>query len=154
MLTDLSNNTELPLGLRCNNPGNIRPGYDWEGMKGVHDAGKNGQFIIFADVEYGIRALALDIYNKWVKGRRTIRKIIERYAPPSENKTEEYIMAVSKDVDMEPEQYITMNLHNLQSLVKAIIRHENGNEAAKNITPSIIATGCSLLPARILEVLK
>src|SRR5260364_120872 len=58
----------------------------------VHGAlGSDGRFAQFRSAEQGLKALAdlLQVYAK--KGRDTIRRIIKRYAPSSENKTEAYI---------------------------------------------------------------
>src|SRR5688572_11083785 len=78
-------------GIRNNNPGNIRPGDNWIGMTGTAN-----NFVVFKNMDYGFRALAIDVTNKIKKGYNTIRKIIERYAPPMENNTEAYIAQVEK----------------------------------------------------------
>jgi len=80
-------------GVRNNNPGNIRKGSStWEGEIGVDDKG----FIVFSSMNYGVRACMKLIRNYIMGGTNTIRKIINRYAPPTDNNpTESYIAYVS-----------------------------------------------------------
>src|SRR3569832_207317 len=80
-------------GLRNNNPGNIRKtATDWRGEV----VGSDSAFETFATPEAGIRALAVLLRNYQRKyGLRTVRAIITRYAPPSENNTESYVSAVA-----------------------------------------------------------
>src|SRR3569833_3001877 len=81
-------------GLRNNNPGNIRKtATDWRGEV----VGSDSAFETFATPEAGIRALAVLLRNYQRKyGLRTVRAIITRYAPPSENNTESYVSAVAR----------------------------------------------------------
>lgn len=114
----------LPRGLRNNNPGNIRKsGDDWQGLSPRHD---DGEFFIFKNPFWGLRALARILINY---GRRhditTLRGIIERYAPSNENDTEAYIAAVSKRTGIGPEQTFVID-DALGFLVPAIVRHEIG----------------------------
>jgi hypothetical protein len=78
-------------GLRNNNPGNIdRNTIKWQGM--ADDQSSDPRFVVFKAPVFGIRALAktlLAYQNQ--HGCKTIRQIINRWAPPSENKTEAYV---------------------------------------------------------------
>lgn len=84
-----------PLGVRNRNPLNIR--YNkcdiWQGL-----IGQEGGFCKFSSFVCGYRAAfrLLKVYNDKY-GIWTIRGIINRWAPPSENFTREYIMRVCKD---------------------------------------------------------
>lgn len=84
-----------PRGIRNNNPGNIRWGADWQGLK------KDGKlqdpsFCVFKSPVWGIRALAKLLKNyQRLYGLNTPRKIINRYAPPNENQTQAYIQSVA-----------------------------------------------------------
>ena len=71
-----------------NNIFNIRKGPKaWKGETGA----KNG-FVEFETREYGIRAWIVLMHNYRVKHRcATIRAIVTRFAPPSENQTQAYI---------------------------------------------------------------
>src|SRR3569623_1819955 len=80
-------------GRRNNIPGIIRKtATDWRGEV----VGSDSAFETFATPEAGIRALAVLLRNYQRKyGLRTVRAIITRYAPPSENNTESYVSAVA-----------------------------------------------------------
>jgi hypothetical protein len=71
-----------------NNIFNIRAGRaQWLGMTGTCKG-----FVEFETREHGIRAWIVLMHNYRVKHKcATVRAIITRYAPPSENKTEAYI---------------------------------------------------------------
>ena len=80
-----------PLGLRNNNPLNIRfsPKSNWVGQ-----TGSNKGFCVFDTLEHGFRA-ALKLLNNYIRqGYDTIPKIIARWAPESENNTKAYIDTV------------------------------------------------------------
>ena len=74
-----------PRGIRNNNPGNIRWGSDWKGLK-KDGKQQDPSFCIFETPEYGIRALAKLLRNyQRLYGLNTPYRIISRYAPPTEN---------------------------------------------------------------------
>ena len=77
---------------RRNNPMNLRYNVrnNWYGQKGQ----TNG-FCCFEDVRHGFRAAFITLKNYGQGGHNTIRKIITRWAPPSENPTQTYIRFVS-----------------------------------------------------------
>lgn len=83
---------ELPRGFRNANPANIRRGQRWQGMLPVQN---DKDFVSFEYVTFGIRALLriLRTYNLKYK-LSSIRDVITRFAPPSENDTELYISSV------------------------------------------------------------
>jgi len=112
-------------GLRNNNPGNIRKtATDWRGEV----VGSDSAFETFATPEAGIRALAVLLRNYQRKyGLRTVRAIITRYAPPSENNTESYVSAVARRLNVGADQPINLeDSATLSALVQAVIKHENG----------------------------
>lgn len=80
------------LGVRYNNPCNIRYSKlnTWKGQ-----LGQSKGFCKFSSMDYGVRAvLAILRSYRFHYGLDTIRKIITRFAPPSENDTESYISFV------------------------------------------------------------
>lgn len=79
---------QLPRGLRNNNPLNIRKGDNWQGLAPVQS---DHDFCIFTSMEWGLRAAFVILFNYLKKKVDTPDKIIKRWAPPSENKTESYI---------------------------------------------------------------
>jgi hypothetical protein len=111
------------------NPGNLReyPGDPtaWKGERATDD---DPEFEEFETPEDGIRALGkvlLAYQRKY--GIRTIRGIINRYAPSTENDTESYINAVSLRVGVDSRDLIDLSDRRvLRDLVEAIIHHENG----------------------------
>ncbi|WP_269935810.1 hypothetical protein [Serratia liquefaciens] len=124
------------LGLRNNNPGNLRAA--------PNTTGKNGGFSTFASPQDGLAALSRQLQLYGDRGNNTLNGIIHTYAPRSENKTQSYIDAVSKQTGFNPSDRI--NLHSpevLEKLIPAIIKHENGvqpytrDEISKGINDSV-----------------
>ncbi len=111
-------------GERNNNPGNIDKGPAWQGLAPTQP---DSRFATFINAEYGIRALGKLLQTYESQGFNTIRKIISKYAPGSENDTDSYIAAVSKKTGIGPDVVISArNESVLLPLVDAIILHENG----------------------------
>lgn len=117
-------NMATPRGIRNNNPGNIRgAGYQWQGETGRDDKG----FVIFSSPLYGLRAMARTLKTYREKHFLvTIRQVIERWAPDSENNTSAYVDSVAArsgigaDTYIEPDDY--------PALIAAMIYHENGQQ--------------------------
>ena len=108
-------------GFRNNNPGNIRHGEKWYGLA---EKQTDPDFCQFESVEYGIRAMfkILQTYHE-KHGLKTIREIITRLAPPSENDTEAYIKGVEEQVGLVG--FSVSNFVRSIPVVGAIINHEN-----------------------------
>jgi hypothetical protein len=151
---DARKNHSLPRGIRNNNPGNLRHGEKWQGMT---DEQTDSAFIQFASPQFGIRALAkvlLTYYRgKPAKGGRpavpginTVRQIIARWAPPTENDTGAYVASVARALRVDPDQPIVLTDRAvMQPLVLAIISHENGyhNYDAETINLGLSMAGVS-----------
>jgi len=77
--------------LRNNNPGCIKAFGDvWKGEVPRSQNG-DGTFAQFYELEKGMRAQMKLLYNYYTKeGKRTIRQIINRWAPNTENPTHSY----------------------------------------------------------------
>jgi hypothetical protein len=125
---------ESPRGIRNFNPGNIRhaKGTRWQGMA-VAQSDKN--FVQFNAPRWGIRAIARVLITYQDKrlaadGSRidSVREIIERWAPASENNTEAYTLTVARVLGVAPdhEGLDVYSYDTMRALVLAIIRHENG----------------------------
>lgn len=110
-------------GLRNNNPGNIRHSADrWQGMR---EQQTDPSFVQFVSPEYGIRAMMILLGNyRRLYGRNTIRKIVTRWAPATENDVEAYITHVARSTGIDPDQQLTEA--DMPQLIAAIIKHENG----------------------------
>lgn len=110
----------LPLGLRNNNPGNLRAG--------LGQTGTNKGFATFDTPEQGLAAMArqLLLYQNR-DGLKNISQIIKKYAPASENNTQAYIDAVTKATGFNSQEYIDLNKSgNLAAIMEAMVKHENG----------------------------
>lgn len=115
--------TQLTRGYRNKNPGNIRYSQynKWQGQTGQDDKG----FVIFETDFYGLRALARLLLNYEKNGAYTVRQIITKYAPATENDTNAYVMSVSNALDVAPDAAL-MVATRLPDLMAAIVKHENG----------------------------
>ena len=91
-------------GLRNNNPLNIRRSGDkWQGLRAQQE---DKEFFQFSEMKWGWRAafrlLCHTYYGKYKL--RTIRAIINRWAPPKENNTSNYIKHVAERTGISPDQ--------------------------------------------------
>ena len=116
-------------GIRNNNPGNIRWGDDWQGLVPKSER-TDKSFCQFTAPEYGIRAMIIILRNYENKhGLNTVRKIINRWAPPVENDTEAYVNSVAKQVGVDADKVIDVTDSRVMiPLLEAIITHENGSQ--------------------------
>ncbi|AYA40374.1 structural protein [Xenorhabdus nematophila] len=114
-------------GIRNHNPGNIRHGDKWQGLR---DTQTDKSFCQFVTPEYGIRAMLKILRNYERKyGDNTIRQFISRWAPPNENDTQGYIAYVCKSVGIASSTAVNVeNITTMSLLVKAIIKMENGQQ--------------------------
>lgn len=124
----MSDPSALPRGVRNHNPGNLRRSRDpWQGLAKEQT---DREFFRFEGSKWGIRALARTLITYQDKhGLGTVRGIINRWAPPSENDTGAYVRVVAAAIGVKPEA--TVNMHDyatLKAVVLAIIRHENGQQ--------------------------
>ena len=115
----------LPLGLRQNNPGNIRPGAGFIG-----EIGQSGGYAEFGSEDEGLRALArlLGTYSDEY-GINTLRGLTSRYAPRSDNEEsfDNYISYLSDRLGMDPDQ--EFDLKKMRGdLIPAIVGFEQGRE--------------------------
>lgn len=138
MAKSFLNMAGYPLGLRNNNPGNLRPGDNWQGM-----IGENAGFVVFENIAWGIRALAIDLRTKIRNGYNTVEKIITRYAPPTENNTFAYIKSVSQDTGFTTET-LTADYQTLHKLIRAIMNVELGVNYSALVTNADIDEGLSM----------
>ena len=116
----------LPRGIRNHNPGNIRrTNTIWRGM--VPDQSGDAEFVVFLEPLWGLRALGrvlrtyYDLYHC-----RSVATILRRYAPPTENKTDAYIAAVAKTLNVASDAELPRTSETWVRLMQAIVRHENG----------------------------
>lgn len=112
-------------GIRNNNPGNL----NYVGQAGAHkEPGPHGRFAVFATPEAGLMALRGQLlrYNQR-DGLDTVKEIISKWAPPTENDTASYIEGVSHALGVTPDQKLGPFTPQLVAgLMRAIILMENG----------------------------
>ena len=120
---------KMSRGLRNNNPGNIRRGnFRYKGEKAKSS---DAEFRQFESMEWGSRAMFMLLHTYELKhGCRTIRQMINRYAPPSENFTEGYIRRVVNATHILPDEAVsTLNGAAMTAIVSAMSEVENGVKA-------------------------
>ena len=110
------------------NPGNIRQSsvaYTGEIMPS-----KDPSFKQFRTMALGYRAMFVLLHTYSVKYHlKTLREMIERYAPPTENNTTEYVNFVSTRTKIADIQSVdTLNQRQMVSIVTAMARIENGSD--------------------------
>jgi len=121
-------------GIRNNNPLNIRRSADrWEGVR-LEQTDRS--FVQFQSMAYGYRAAwkVLESYWKYFKARRepfTVERIVERWAPPSENDTRAYLHTVLRltglgGKELMPRPFMGIALDKLARLLMAMTVVECG----------------------------
>ena len=121
--------TKMSRGLRNNNPGNIRLGnFRYTGERAESS---DSAFRQFESMEWGYRAMFMLLHTYAVKHNcRTLSQMINRYAPPSENHTENYLRRVAYDTHLSPDEQIdTLNAAVMTAVVAAMSEVENGTKA-------------------------
>lgn len=114
-----------PRGIRNHNPGNLRRnGVAWQGLAREQT---DREFYQFQSPFWGLRAMARVLVTYRARGEDTVREIVSRYAPPSENNTGAYVAAVSNSAGVGADQRIPSPAHWL-AVMTAMIRHENGQQ--------------------------
>ncbi|AZV37899.1 structural protein [Komagataeibacter xylinus] len=115
----------IPRGIRNNNPGNLnyahQPGAHLE--TGVPEP----RFAAFPTLADGIRALRDQLVRYGERGLDTIAKIIETYAPASENATGAYIASLCRQMGVQSDTML--DLHDpatMTRLIYGIAAIENG----------------------------
>lgn len=111
-------------GFRNCNPLNIRNSnsYKWEGQIGRDSE----NFCVFKSMVYGVRA-AFGLLRSYNHNHKidTLRGIITRWAPPSENNTESYIQHVADAVGISPDERIHYRSPQMRLVVKEMARIES-----------------------------
>lgn len=116
-------------GLRNNNPGNIRKNnirYEGEVFPS-----QDAHFKQFVDMTHGYRAMFVILYTYQKKyGLMNLEQFVMRYAPPSENNSNQYVKNVSKWSGHSSRAHLnTRTKSDMMPLVAAMSKMENGVEA-------------------------
>ncbi len=119
-------------GLDNNNPGNIRRSQ--VRYKGERVPSSDPEFRQFESVEWGYRAIFMLLYTYHVRhGCRTLRQMIDRYAPPTENPTSAYLRFVAQQSGLDPDYVLDVtNAATMIEVVAAISHFENGVPADRD----------------------
>ena len=105
-----------------NNPGNIEnSSIKWNGQRQGVGYGPNDRFASFETPEAGIRAMTRDITTKLKRHNGDLEKMIEEYAPSSENDVKKYLQVVQQTAGKK-DKYTEKDIENI---VKGFIRMEN-----------------------------
>lgn len=122
----------LPRGLRNCNPGNIRRSK--VRYRGEVAYGGDPEFRVFESMALGYRAMFVLLHTYRLKHRcHTLREMIARYAPPSENNTEAYIARVARQSGVNPDAAVdTLDRATMVAIVCAMSAVENGVAAKVN----------------------
>lgn len=116
-------------GLRNCNPGNIRQSRS--NFKGEVRPSRDSAFKQFESMAYGYRAMfvLLNSYHKCY-GLTTIREMISRWAPPTENFTEGYIRFVAERTGISADAQVdSRSERDMVPIVAAMSEIENGAKA-------------------------
>lgn len=121
------NDTNLPRGLRNNNPLNIEAGQFTQGQPGF--VGSDGRFAKFASADDGVNAAGklLDVYNNKY-GINTVNGVVGRWAPAGDgNNVSAYASTVAKNMGVDPNQPLNMADPQVkQALIQSMGQYENG----------------------------
>lgn len=129
-----------PRNQRNNNPGNIKDGPFAQSLPGY--AGSDNVFAIFETPEAGRNAQQQLLASYGQRGFNTVKSIIERWAPPSDNNpTQAYIDFVARKLGVSPREALDMqNPQVVAALADAITQFEGGPQSASG-GARIVASG-------------
>ena len=131
-----------PRGLRNNNPLNLEKGNNWQGERACQT---DRRFEEFISLEYGLRAgfIIIRNYMKLRPPMDTVRKIITRWAPPSENDTAHYIQVVCTRGYLEPDAKLRFSdKQKICRLIWAMCYVECGQEISFGRVENAYALAC------------
>lgn len=117
----------LSRGYRNNNMGNLRISKTKNYLGRVPlSENSDGAFEQFKEFRYGTLAM-IELLERYINGgTNTLRKIIYKYAPPSENDSSGYLNNVSRWAGIGLDTPLTTDKNTLKGLVLAMGRVENG----------------------------
>lgn len=124
--------TKQTRGLRNNNPLNIRKAQSWVGEVEESD---DPDFEQFYEMKFGLRA-AFIILRTYIKVRScsNIELIINRWAPPVENNTKDYIDFVCRFTGLDRYQKIQFeDKENMIKIVQAMAIVESGKYLSHHV---------------------
>lgn len=129
------------IGYRINNPLNIRysTANNWKGQQGEQSG-----FCVFDTPENGLRAAMVNLKSYRKKGVVTIGDIISRWAPPTENNTQNYIDFVCKKLGVSASYEVEQTESEYIALLQAMCIMEIGCQPYTDSQWSIAANLANL----------
>lgn len=112
-------------GIRYNNYLNVRysDDNDWVGEVGYNP---DKEYEQFESPEYGVRAATKLIKTHYNRVNNTLTKLINVWAPPNENHTNNYIKYLSKKLNIDPNTQLNIDNNSLVNLINEMTYFENG----------------------------
>lgn len=124
--------SDLPKGMRNNNPGNIRVSSNpWKGKVPFWE-NTDGSFEQFTAYVWGIRAMIRNLQSyQTQRGLDTVRQIVNTWAPAADNNpTTVYVTYVADRMGISPDARINLfDMPTMRAIVRAMAHFENGMEA-------------------------
>lgn len=119
----------MTIAQKCRNPLNIRfnPANRWQGSRGSYKG-----FVVFNSTKFGYRAALILLRNYIRNGYNTPRKIISRWAPPSENNTDSYVKTVCDAIGCQEDSPIVGTV-GMCMLCRAMAVVESGATSATDL---------------------
>lgn len=118
-----------PIGVTNNNPLNLRPTQPpFEGtLRTVHTSA--GDFTVFQSAAFGFRAACRNLISYYDRlGIKTVRGVIERWAPSAENDTAAYVAAVCNRTGFQADQPLELKSYEVAyNLLHAMTIQEQGS---------------------------
>lgn len=115
-------------GARNNNPLNIRRSTsNWYGLKPASEC-VDAEFCEFSELIWGVRA-ALKLLRSYVKLGKcaTLRDVIFRWAPPTENNSRVYLNYVIRQTSIPGDRELDIDdMDRLIAIVRSMARFESG----------------------------
>lgn len=120
--------SKVARGIRNNNPGNIEYGAFARRMGAT---GSDGRFAVFPTPEHGLNAMASLLRSYAAGGVGSLKGIISKWAPASENNVAAYVGSVGKSmggVGPDADLNVGRDHRALSALMAGMIRHETGSQ--------------------------
>lgn len=128
-MKELKKLASKPRGVRNHNPLNLRKGTAWKGLD-IAGCNREREFCVFKTDVWGFRAAFITLRTYYNKHHlKTLSGIIQRWAPPSENATVNYIKYVSMMTGIDPNQSLPPVTYDSKTWVEialAMAQVENG----------------------------
>lgn len=122
-------------GERNCNPLNIKKtNIKWHGKI----EGEDRFFESFKDCYYGYRAAIICLYKHYRAGSNTVNLLINKWAPPVENRTSNYVDYVSSASWLKPNQVFDWTYSNVFNIMYHMCVFENGKIIDKEALTEIV----------------